>query len=319
MSTKINRNKYMNPEVSIIIPVFKTEKVICRCLDSLKKQTFQNFEIIVVDDCSPDNAMSLVSEYSKEMCNINILRHEENKGLMYTRRTGYQVASGKYIVFLDSDDTLPEDALQILVENARNTDADIVISGFRYIWEDTGKIKNMTPSAIGVFTPEEVYYKLLNEVLRHNLAFCIFKSSLFKNEYYTIPNQTNGEDFILFCQLVEKSNKIKVINEVTYNYYQEADSSTKSPMTVNKLCQIARVNNFEYRYLVNLGIDKDVVIKNVIGAVHGFYSYPFYREAINILDDGIKKHLNYFSVIRYLNPKQIIKFTFYRLKNLLGS
>ena len=103
--------------ISIIIPIYKVEPYIVRCIDSVLNQTYRELEVILVDDCSPDKSMTMARDYieqsslSKDLQFI-YLRHEKNKGLSAARNTGINSATGKYVFFLDSDDEITPDCLE---------------------------------------------------------------------------------------------------------------------------------------------------------------------------------------------------------------
>ena len=113
------------PIVSIIIPVYKVEKFLRRCVDSVLGQSYRNLEIILVDDGSPDRSPVICDEYAKKYKNIEVL-HKKNGGLSSARNAGLNVVHGEYIYFLDSDDFISVDCISKLVEAAREEKADIV-------------------------------------------------------------------------------------------------------------------------------------------------------------------------------------------------
>lgn len=114
------------PEVSVVIPVYNVEKFLRDCVDSVRKQTFQGFEIILVDDGATDNSPALCDAYARECENIRVI-HRENGGLSAARNTGLAAAKGKYVYFLDSDDWIVPHALQTLIDIAERENADAVL------------------------------------------------------------------------------------------------------------------------------------------------------------------------------------------------
>ena len=131
--------------VSILVPIYKVEKYIERCAISLFEQTYDNIEYIFVDDCSPDNSVSILKEvmerYPQRKNRVRILQHEKNRGLSAARNTAINAASGLFISHVDSDDYLDPDAIKLLVEKQLETGADIV-TGNHYIVQNSG-IKKM--------------------------------------------------------------------------------------------------------------------------------------------------------------------------------
>ena len=131
--------------VSILVPIYKVEKYIERCAISLFEQTYEDIEYIFVDDCSPDNSVSILKEvmerYPQRKNRVRILQHEKNRGLSAARNTAINAASGLFISHVDSDDYLDPDAIKLLVEKQLETGADIV-TGNHYIVQKSG-IKKM--------------------------------------------------------------------------------------------------------------------------------------------------------------------------------
>ena len=121
----------MNPKVSVVIPVYKTEAYLEECVESVRNQEYDNFEIILVDDGSPDNCPYMCDEYAQKDSRIKVV-HKVNTGLGLTRNAGVDASEGDYIVFLDSDDKLDGDmAIANLVKAALENDADLVVGSYR--------------------------------------------------------------------------------------------------------------------------------------------------------------------------------------------
>lgn len=117
----------MDALISIIIPVYNTEKYLKRCLDSVVNQSYKNIEIIVVNDCSPGNAEEIINSYMEHDERIKYVTYEKNKGLFCARLKGAEIATGDYIAFIDSDDYVTIDFYHCLVKNAIKNNSDIVI------------------------------------------------------------------------------------------------------------------------------------------------------------------------------------------------
>ena len=119
-----------SPKVSVIIPVYGVEKYIERCARSLFEQTLEDIEYIFVDDCTPDNSISILrkvlSEYPNREKQVKILHHDKNKGLAKARQTGLKIASGEYIAHCDSDDWVDKDLYKVLYNQAVNLKSDMI-------------------------------------------------------------------------------------------------------------------------------------------------------------------------------------------------
>ena len=121
-----------NPEVSVIVPVYNVEIYIKQCVDSILNQSFQDFEIILVDDASPDNSIALCQRLYGGNDKIKIVRHEKNLGLGPARNTGIKYARGKYVYFVDSDDFILPDALEKFYVAAETFNAQVVHAAYYY-------------------------------------------------------------------------------------------------------------------------------------------------------------------------------------------
>ena len=128
--------------ISVIVPIYNVEKYLRQCLNSLLTQTYNNIEVIMVDDGSPDNCGAICDEYARKYGNF-IVVHKENAGLGMARNTGLEYVTGKYVMFLDSDDYIDSELIQILYEAMKINKVDISKSGFRRI-NNSGNIKVIT-------------------------------------------------------------------------------------------------------------------------------------------------------------------------------
>lgn len=127
-------------KLSIIIPVYNTEKYLASCLDSVVHQSWKNLEVIIVDDATPDHAMEIAEEYAQQYPFIRILHHAENQGLFKARMTGMEAMTGDYFAFLDSDDSVTVDYYRLMMKKAIAANADIVVGDFIEIKEEGHKM-----------------------------------------------------------------------------------------------------------------------------------------------------------------------------------
>ena len=208
------------PEISIIVPVYKVEKYIYRCIDSILAQTFTNFECILIDDGSPENCPVICDEYASKDSRILVI-HQKNTGVSAARNAGLNMARGEWIGFVDSDDWIEPDALELLYKKQQETDADIVLGGFNnvYSW---GKIKYNYPEIPYGILPIE--YFLINDIkcIWGNL----YRKLLFND--YIVPQISIGEDVIINTQIYIKIklDKLKIINDIVYNYDRNSNGIT---------------------------------------------------------------------------------------------
>ncbi len=122
-------------EISIIVPVYKVEKYLKKCVDSILAQTFSDFELILVDDGSPDNSGRICDDYAKKDARVRVV-HKQNGGLSSARNAGIEVAKGKYLGFVDSDDYIAEDMYELLYKAIIKEEADLSICGIYDVYEE---------------------------------------------------------------------------------------------------------------------------------------------------------------------------------------
>ena len=215
------------PAVSVIVPVYKVEKYIHRCVDSILSQTFRDFELILVDDGSPDNCPAICDEYAAKDPRVVVI-HQKNGGLSAARNAGLDLATGEYIAFVDSDDWLREDALQVLTNHQRKNDADMVLCNIQptYPPEYTGWQRPASPLKDGVLSREEMVECLSS---LHNWYYCVACNKLYKRaifENLRFPEGYIHEDEAVIHRIVGACQQIAVTSEILYYYRQTTDSIT---------------------------------------------------------------------------------------------
>ena len=220
------------PKISVIIPVYKVEQYLRQCLDSIVNQTYQNLEIILVDDGSPDNCPVICDDYSKKDKRV-ITIHKENGGLSSARNAGIERATGKYIMFVDSDDWIDENTCQITLDIAEDSSADVVM--WPYIREFSGysKEKMIFEWEYKLFEEMEVKSKLYRRMLgllggelaspENADAIVTAWAKLYRadvvNDVRFIDTKLIGTEDALFNLYVFKSvRKAVYINQYLYHY-----------------------------------------------------------------------------------------------------
>lgn len=240
-----------SPLLSIIIPVYNVEQYLQRCLDSVYSQDLKDFEVVAVNDCSTDSSCDILSGYQVKHNNIRIYNHPQNMGLMYARYTGYRNASGKYFVFLDSDDYLPTNALSILYNTIEDGKYDVVKTGYTVVDNNSTEISVYSPCNC-VMSGKEYYEYILLERIKHNLWGAIYSRRLFDNiTYETYTGQTNSEDLMLSLQLATHIKHLKYLNRSTYYYFENQESSSRKRFSDKNLQQYLRGLTFIHTLMDN--------------------------------------------------------------------
>ena len=182
-----------NGKVSIIIPVYNVEKYIRECLDSVINQTYRNLEIICVDDCGTDNSVKIAEEYAQKDKRIKIIHHDRNKGLAITRNTGVKNSNGEYIFFLDSDDYLNLDIIELMVRKQKETGADVVVSSFRNFVSE--KIPNEKIPKVKAELKNRNFFKF-DPHERYQINFDNFQDNL-DSIFYIVWGKLYKKDFLI--------------------------------------------------------------------------------------------------------------------------
>lgn len=215
----------MSPTISIIVPIYKAEQYLVRCLDSIKAQSFTDFEVIMIDDGSPDRSAEIAERYTSDP-RFRLFR-QENAGVGAVRNRGLSLAVGEYIAFVDSDDAIMPNHLDKLYYAARESNADIVCGSY-YCCDENGnhlrssKIKKRK----GVYNAERLIGNILRDIsIRRYMCTKLWRRSLFTDNGVTFPERT-FEDTCVIPILFYYAKKIAVINDATYIYTRRAGSIT---------------------------------------------------------------------------------------------
>ena len=230
----------MNNElISVIVPIYNVEKYLEKCVNSILKQTYVNLEIILVDDGSPDRCPEICEELKKSAARIKVV-HQKNGGLSKARNTGIDSASGKYLVFVDSDDTVEPELVEKLYRCVKEYGIKMAVCGRKYVFED-GKIVNKVPSGI-----EEVFdfkdaIREMNKFLLFDMSATskIFTKELFSNIRF--PEGKLSEDYFIMYKLIDLSQKVVYISDPLYNYLQRTNSISRNKKINHDFIEAAQV------------------------------------------------------------------------------
>lgn len=226
--------------VTIVIPIYNVEKYLNRCIDSVVNQTYQNLEIILVDDGSPDQCPQLCDEWAEKDERIKVV-HKKNAGLGMARNTGIENATGEYICFFDSDDYVERETIEKCVIKAKQCQADIVCFG-RTALKSTGDIINIEIPKMekNVYEGEEVQHVILPEVLSFNphtgknsnlsasLCSSMYSMQLIHKSGWRVASEREiiSEDYYSTLDLYQYVSSVAIISESFYNYCMNEKSLT---------------------------------------------------------------------------------------------
>lgn len=259
-------------KVSLVIPLYNVEKYIERSLLSALNQTFQNIEYILVDDKGTDNTIKIVNEiitFHPRKSAIKLISHSQNSGLGATRNTGIDNASGKYIIFMDSDDYLHSNAIELLSSAAENDNADLCIGSYSSIdftksgktkeWKGTRSIlidykNSIAAKYLKNGYPVESWNKL------YNLQF------LKKNNIRCIDNN-NHEDLYFSFQVALNVKIVSIVPEITYIYSFREGSIMSSYQEKN---YIDLAESLEHILIYSRNYRVNSIYSNIMYYIHGY-------------------------------------------------
>ncbi len=207
--------------ISVIIPVYKVEKYVEKCIQSVINQTYENLQIILVDDGSPDNCGKICDEYAKKDHRIEVI-HKSNGGLSDARNKGLEIAKGEYIGFVDSDDYIEADMYEVLYNLLKQYNADVSICNFYTVSQGKISVKN-ADNGINEYNRIEILKEILLDKNIQSYAWNkLYKKELFDEIKYPIGKKY--EDIGTTFFLLEKCNKVVVTGKSEYYYINRQDS-----------------------------------------------------------------------------------------------
>lgn len=246
---------------SIIIPVYNAERFIHECVESIFEQSYDNYEIIFINDGSTDDSLSLCKKIAEKHKQV-ILIDQKNQGPFQARIQGIKASKGDYIIFMDSDDLLEFDALSIIAEVLKNNDSDILLMNHKTVDENNNEIKykgHLKGNELVQLEKNKAIEILLTTNKLNNLWGKVFKSYLVKKSIYSYFENLNliqAEDHLQMVSIILNSNSILYVNKTIYRYRINRDGTT-SNFRLKNLLDILEVrsqvhdilNRFNSKYL----------------------------------------------------------------------
>lgn len=317
--------------ISVIIPVYNVEEYLHYAIESLEKQTYKNFEIILVNDGSTDNSGELCDEYSEKYSNVRVF-HKENGGLSDARNFGVQKAKGEFITFLDPDDYLEVYSLELLASIQEMQDCDIVstrvkatelynVYSNRSLTEED--IKNVIVMNRDIFLEEAFYDKVAT------VSACgkLYRKSILEIPF---PKGKIYEDLYIISEHVGKANKIVHTPIQIYNYYRRQGSIVNSKFTSKQYDFFDAINHnrtvIKNKYNDKKSLENAVNAKEVAGGLKICNTvYLTNLNDVNKINSILKKNKMSFLLNKRINIKFKIKYIlfilspkiFYGIKNIL--
>lgn len=296
----------MLPKVSVIVPIYKVENYLNRCVDSILNQTYKNIEVILVDDGSPDKCGEISDSYAINDSRVKSL-HKENGGLSDARNYGMRYLTGEYVVFVDSDDWIKEEMIETLVGLAMDLKADIVQSGFYYVYEtyllydDRYYSEDMLP--IQLNKNELMREIVINERVKNFAWGKLYKTNLIKDLYF--EKGVLFEDVFWAHKVMDRVDKY-VICHKPMCYYLQRNDSIVSTYTVKNLDIIKGVKErhkfIEENYKELINESYKILTKTIL-----LHYYLLNKNRDKDLDGYYRKELRGYIINNYLNIQKAIK------------
>lgn len=217
---------------SILIPVYQVEEFLEECIDSIKMQTFDDYEVIMIDDGSKDNSGEICDKYAAGDNRVKVI-HKKNEGLLLARRDAIKMAKGEYLVFVDSDDKMEKNELQEINEVLKKYDVDIVLFNaylycngqkkvfFKDLFKETVYYGEDTKVFLSQMTKDFSINGMWLKAVRNTIVDK-------ENDYSICKYVSNGEDLLQSAVLYERANSVYYLNKTLYNYRINDKSMTKN-------------------------------------------------------------------------------------------
>ncbi len=299
----------MNDLISVIIPVYNSDKYLKTCVNSIIKQSYQNLEIIIINDGSTDNSLEICN-FFKERDDRIVVINQTNKGVSYSRNFGVSIAKGEYIIFIDSDDYIDQNMIEIMHDMLKKENADIVRCA-NDIVNDTKIIKHeripesFSNRKIGK-KEYDLVYNLIFDISGKKIN-CYTPLLLFKKKICPLfdENIKYMEDTLFYIKLLQKSENIFFLNKEFYHYRDNSESSSKNVKNV--------YNNLKDMILVFNKLKNELLPKNhEINALLDINQFYIFISKIDIyIANNIKINSNIYTLLN----NQIIMNVNYNMLN----
>lgn len=241
--------------ISVIIPVYKVEKYLDKCVESVVGQTYSDLEIILVDDGSPDGCPAMCDAWAEKDERIKVI-HKPNGGLSSARNAGLVKASGEYVFFLDSDDTISANCIEVLADAVRHDNSDICIANVARIDENGKPIKALLFDSDMLLSKDDVFEDIAQKGLFAYVISCgrLYRRNLFDG--ISFPEGRLNEDAFVYYRLFDRCSCISVRNDAVY-FYLSRQGSIMSEYTPRRL-DVLEAFAAQAKFFSDRGFDKTV-------------------------------------------------------------
>lgn len=309
----------MSTLVSVLVPVYNVEKYFKKCLLSLFKQTYPTIEYIFVDDCSTDSSIQILNDVLKDfpnrINNVKIISHSVNRGLAVSRNTALNVASGDYIIHIDSDDYIEYDMIASMIEKATKNNSDMVICDFYLEYpQKTVILKNNFSNKKKDYLEFLINRKTLSSIV----ARLIKRSVVVDNNIFFIEGLNQGEDYVTSPRVTYYCNVINKVETPLYHYIKFNLDSYTHNIDSKTIDDVARATGILIDFFSEKGyFDKTILDKCVFMSqltllyTSDYRDYSKIREMNNYFSNNLYTMNLYHSFIFFLLEKRQYKLLYY--------
>ncbi len=314
----------MNPLVSVIIPVYNLEGYIENCLKNITNQTYNNLEILCIDDGSIDSSANIIKDFAETDSRIKLVQ-QKNAGVSAARNKGLNICTGEYVTFLDGDDYLHPQAIEILVNGALKDDIDVVCADFKTTNEYCSDFPKIDNYQIKKIKYEEMFQRIRNHTLWTTCWGKLYKSEVAKSASFP-EGFTNGEDAYYVAMIMNLGVSILSIQTEVYYYFIRKNSATNSPFNIKNfsttilsdiLCENLRYTKFPVlrsELLTSLYIS---ILLNRTNAKYTPYEAQVFSESKTIGNKWLKLFLLDKNIDLITKIKYFVFFKFHKIYELV--
>ena len=309
----------MDSLISVIVPIYKVEKYLKKCIESIQKQTYKNLEIILVDDGSPDKCGEICDEYAENDSRIIVI-HKKNGGLSSARNAGIEIAKGDYIGFVDSDDYIEPYMYEKLLDAIEQNNSKLSVCAINYVFENGKKICKSKSSENRNFD----FFEAIKEMNTYELFDMGAWSKLYKKDLFDdirFPENKLSEDFFIMYKIFDKAQRISYVGIPCYNYLQRSESITKSKKINKDFVEAA----YEQMLYLDNKYPQLKILAHTSYASAALTVYDFYlknkvkcpNEIYNKLKEIVFNNNSYIDKADYLSKSKHLQFKLFNLNRVI--
>ena len=290
----------MNREkITVVVPIYNAEQYLERCLKSIVEQTYENLEIILVNDGSSDKSLEICERFKANDERITII-NKENGGVSSARNRGIEAATGKYIIFIDADDYIEKDMFAILEDDLIKNKVDISICGFRTVDANGNILSVSQPMDEKYFDAKTFRRNLFSDKYYRNLIWNkLFKLEIIKENNIRFREDIHINENVLFMlDFAKYAFRFSYGNEILYNFLDNMNGQMRAKFNLKKVSVLS-----SYLKLLNYDLDSDILNKIKYKYLFEGYAYSYLMPKIGLDNTELKQNLAKFKSRYYKDVK----------------